>query len=1045
MSIRHSSLQWFRWIERSSWLVLGISIIITLISWWLTVAGAENIYSFVHLLLLACGLVISLLLAGLVASLQHTRRLAQTLAREMNASLRQNEERWHLALETLGAGVVDWNLDSDQIVYSNYWYRLLGLEKCNATETSQALADCFHPDDLPGLTRRIERLKSGELALSQMEYRLRSRDGCEFWMLGQAQVTQRDEQGRARRLIGVSLNITEQKRLAQRLEESHERLVKISAHVPGVIFQLQLAADGRLSYLFVSDSIAELYGVTPAEMAADANVFMSFVHRKDLQGVSDAFMRSAHTLEPWHHEYRVFQPQGGMRWVLVDARPEKQDNGNIIWYGVSTDISDLKAMQTALRENEARFRSYTRLGADWYWEEDAEFNFTEIAGGMMFEHLRAHSQSLLQLNRRQILERHNPPAVMARYRQILERHESFRDLEFVRLDDRGQRHVVSISGDPRFDEQGRFLGYRGVGSDITERKKAEEEAQLAAMVYQNSSDAMSVSGADGRVITINPAFTRITGYAPEDVVGQHVKLFSLEQPLFASIMEAMNTVGRWQGEIWQQRKNGELYPAAISLNTIFGDDGQPARYVALFSDITTRKQSEELIWRQANFDALTQLSNRSMFQERVAQEIKKAQRSGQRLALLFIDLDRFKEVNDTLGHDTGDHLLLEAARRLVACVRETDAVARLGGDEFTVLLVELDGDEDGLKTVERVATDILDALGQPFQLADEEVYISASIGITFYPQDAADSDGLFRNADQAMYLSKNQGRDRYSFFTPQLQTVAQQRLRLINELRGALVAEQFVVHFQPVVALESGRIVKAEALLRWNHPQRGMVAPGEFIHLLEETGMIHEIGDWVFRQSVDCLLRWRALGYADLQISVNRSPVQFHNDASGLGAWQRHLRSLGLPGQALAIEITEGLLLHTDQDVVDALLSCRDAGIQVAIDDFGTGYSSLAYLNRFDIDYLKIDRSFIAPLGGESGVSGKSIQDDDSGHHDLALVEAIIVMAHKLGLQVVAEGVETSAQHDLLQQLGCDYAQGYLYARALPADEFEALLLQPLR
>jgi len=392
------------------------------------------------------------------------------------------------------------------------------------------------------------------------------------------------------------------------------------------------------------------------------------------------------------------------------------------------------------------------------------------------------------------------------------------------------------------------------------------------------------------------------------------------------------------------------------------------------------------------------------------------------MALMFIDLDHFKEINDTLGHNMGDLLLVEASKRISDCVRATDIVARMGGDEFTVLLAEI----EDIGSIERVAQNIIQKLASSFRLRDEVAYVSASIGITLYPDDAATIEGLFKNADQAMYAAKNQGRNRHNYFTPALQEAAQTKLRLINDLRGALAANQFMVYFQPIVELATGNINKAEALIRWKHPERGMVGPAQFIPLAEETGLILEIGDWVFHEAMRWTKRWRTLYDPELQISVNKSPIQFYKDGDDHAAWLSHLRDMDMPGQGLVIEITEGLLLDSNASINGALLTLRNADIQVSIDDFGTGYSSLSYLKKFDIDYLKIDQSFVRHL--------------EANHNDLALCEAIIVMAHKLGIKVIAEGVETKGQRDLLAAAGCDYAQGYLYSRPAPAEEFEGLL-----
>jgi len=561
--------------------------------------------------------------------------------------------------------------------------------------------------------------------------------------------------------------------------------------------------------------------------------------------------------------------------------------------------------------------------------------------------------------------------------------------------------------------------------ELNARKQAEESLRLAAMVYENSSEGMLVTDADNHIVAANPAFTRLTGYELNDVIGKNPSVFSSGRhgpDFYQTMWNELDHTGQWQGEIWDRRKNGEIHAKYLTINTIPNADGSVYRRVALFLDITAQKQSEEFIWHQANFDTLTQLPNRSMFHDRLEQDIRKAQRTNLALALLFIDLDLFKEVNDTLGHHIGDLLLVEAAKRITACVRDMDTVARLGGDEFTVILPELH--EQG--SVERVAENILQKLAEPYRLGEEVIHITGSIGITVYPRDATDAEGLLKNADQAMYVAKNMGRNRFSYFTPALQEAAHSRLRLITDLREAIALQEFSVHYQPIVNLLTGEIHKAEALIRWQHPKRGLVSPSEFIPLAEETGLITLIGDGVFREAARQAKRWRALHHPAFQISVNKSPKQFRESGNTVAAWFDYLHELGLPGDSLTIEITEGLLLNAVSDVTDKLKSYRDGGIQIAIDDFGTGYSSLAYLKQFHIDYLKIDQSFV--------------RDIETDPNDMALSRAIIVMAHALGLKVIAEGVETANQLKLLTDAGCDYAQGYFFSEALPVDRFEALL-----
>ena len=452
-------------------------------------------------------------------------------------------------------------------------------------------------------------------------------------------------------------------------------------------------------------------------------------------------------------------------------------------------------------------------------------------------------------------------------------------------------------------------------------------------------------------------------------------------------------------------------------------DGSMGGVVGVITDITERKQTEALVWVQANYDPLTGLPNRRLLHDRLGELMKKAQRDHESVVVLYIDLDRFKEVNDTLGHEAGDKLLVEAAQRIVGCVRESDTVARQGGDEFTVLLPGL----CDKPPIERIAGDIIQALDRPFKLGMEQAYVSASIGITVFPQDAITPTDILKHADQAMYHAKDAGRNRFSYFSPSMQSHALQRLQLGRDLRTALAEGQLELHYQPILHLASGQVRKAEALLRWKHPTRGQVPPAEFIPVAEELDLIDAIGTWVFETAIDFLLRWRArhgipAGQpCPLQIAVNASPRQFLRGHS-LEVLLQRLESTGMPGSCFAIEITEGLLLNEHPSVTAQLARLGASGIQVSIDDFGTGYSAMAYLKRLDIDTLKIDRSFVRDLTTDPG--------------DLAITEAIIAMAHKLDIQVVAEGVETLAQQERLSAAGCDYSQGFLFSRPLPEAAF---------
>ncbi len=437
-------------------------------------------------------------------------------------------------------------------------------------------------------------------------------------------------------------------------------------------------------------------------------------------------------------------------------------------------------------------------------------------------------------------------------------------------------------------------------------------------------------------------------------------------------------------------------------------------------DITERKRSEELIWKQAHYDAVTGLPNRNLFRILLEEGRSRAELEGHRLALFLIDLDHFKEVNDILGHSAGDMLLGSIAARIKNSLGDNAAIARLGGDEFALIINEPDYPE----WVDGFAQRVLDELARPFHLDGEVVFVSASVGVAIYPDDSANVDDLFKSADQAMYEAKRAGRNCFSYFTPALQCAALNRLHLANELRSALTNDEFEVYYQPIIDLRDGSLKKAEALLRWNHPERGVVGPYEFISIAESTGLIVKIGNWVANEVIDKIIFWRERFLCDLQISINVSPIQFRVSNASDFDWVRKIEDAGLDGRSLLVEITEGLLLNADPLVKKNLLFLRESGIEVAIDDFGTGYSSLAYLRKFDIDYLKIDRSFVEDLDGVG----------------FDLCEAIVAMAHRLGLKVVAEGIETTKQRDVLASIGCDYGQGYLFSRPVQFDSFTAML-----
>ncbi len=629
------------------------------------------------------------------------------------------------------------------------------------------------------------------------------------------------------------------------------------------------------------------------------------------------------------------------------------------------------------------------------------------------------------------------PARRAAFRALLEAQGYVRGfISEVYRHSTGERIWVSENAHVVRDATGAIQFYEGTVEDITERVRAEAHLRrhdeiwklalestgdgvwdwnLADHVVQMSRRCMEMYGFTHHDERLSPQGMDLRTHPDDKTQMLRDRQAHLDghAPSYVNEHRVLCADGSWK---W-----------ILTRGMVISRDaqGRALRMVGTHTDITQRKEAEALIWHQANFDALTGLPNRRMLRDRLGQHMLRCDRERLQLALLFIDLDHFKAVNDTLGHQGGDRLLVEAANRLGRCVRASDTVARMGGDEFTVVLPEL----HDAREVERIVQAILREMARAFHFDDEVAFVTASIGITFYPGDGQSVDDLLRQADQALYVAKDGGRNRFGYFTPALQEGAQLRARVANDLHGALPARQFSVEYQPIVALASGDVHMAEALLRWHHPRRGRMAPVDFVPIAESNGMIIQIGEWVFREAARQTQLWRARLDPRFQISVNKSPVQFHRADEDRAQWLRELAALRLPRHALTVEITESLLLDPSANVADHLLALRGAGIGVSLDDFGTGYSSLAYLQRYDIDFIKIDKSFVAGLA--------------AGSNDLALCKAMIVMAHQLGIAVIAEGVETAAQRELLHEAGCDYGQGYLFAQAMPAAQFEAWFSQP--
>ena len=560
--------------------------------------------------------------------------------------------------------------------------------------------------------------------------------------------------------------------------------------------------------------------------------------------------------------------------------------------------------------------------------------------------------------------------------------------------------------------------------DITERKKTEQGLRLMARVFEESHDAIIITDIQGNIIDINAAFTRITGYNKNEVIGKNPNIMKSNRhykEFYANMWHDLKTSGRWCGEIWDKRKNGEEYPKWLSISVVKDENNIPSHYVGIFSDITGKKQAEDRLKRQAHYDQLTGLPNRALFIETLQWLIEVASRENKKFALLFLDLDRFKNVNDTLGHHIGDQLLIEVAQRLKSCIRKSDIVARLAGDEFTIVINGLKRREEVVK----VAKKILQTFATPVNLSGYEFFITTSIGISIFPYDAITLDNLIKHADSAMYQAKELGKNTYQFYSHELNQKVQEGLELETSLRKALNNNEFVMYYQPQIDLTNKKIVGFEALIRWLHPEKGLLPPEKFIPFAERTDLIIHIGEWVLKTACTQWVHWQQQGFPPIKIAINYSGVQLKRP-NQISLISKILKTTGMNPKYLCLELTESVAMADAENTIKNLQAFKNMGISIAIDDFGTGYSSLSYLKRFPIDTLKIDKSFVKDI---------TIDPDDN-----AIATTIIVMAQVLGLEVIAEGIETEEQLGLLQNWRCNQGQGYYIYRPLPLEQINDLL-----
>ncbi len=949
--------------------------------------------------LLALTAVLSALLAWLRTAEIHKKR-----------ALVQSERRLAEAQALSHLGHWEWDIRTNALAWSDEIYRIFGREPQEFAPTYPRFLEIIHLEDRDRVAQAVNAAVRSDASYA-IEHGVVLPDGQRRTVYERGKVA-RDESGAALRMIGTVQDITERKQAEQELRATEERFRELVEQASDGIFVSDL--DGR--YIEVNGAACRMSGYARKEILG--KTILDLLPTEDAERLSrsrDGLLRGDVDVGEWRLRRRdgTFLPVEVSAKILPDGR----------WQAFVRDISMRKHAERQLRESEEQVRLLLASVGEGVFGVDLNGRCTFInpeglrllgyadAGRVigadvhsLIHHTRADGTPCL-------------PADCRVYRAFREGASFAVDDEvFWRAD--GASFEAEYHSRPIIKD-GRVGGAVATFRDITVRRRYEDRLRQAAIVFQSTNEAIIVTDADNRITMVNRAYTDITGYEPHEVIGQNPRLLKSgrqDESFYQEMWQALQRTGQWQGEIWDRRKDGQIFPAWENVSVVKDDKSRVVNYVAVLSDISPMKHAEEKLRHLAHHDALTGLPNRLLFSANLEQAIELARRHRQPLALMFLDLDRFKRINDTLGHPVGDRLLQIVGERLRAAVRAEDTVARLGGDEFTVVLSELGHPEEAATQ----AAKLIKTIGEPMIVEGHDVTVGVSVGIAVFPDNGADAKELIKAADTALYRAKERGRNTHEFYAPELTARALEHLELEQALRAALARGEFALFYQPEVALPGGGIIGVEALLRWHHPDLGLLEPETFMSVAEDSGLIVPIGEWVLRTACRQAVEWRARGLDRVRIAINLSGRQVVRPdlVPKLAAIMRETGAN--PDKVeLELEITESVLHRVEQSRT-VLEGLKALGVRLAVDDFGAGYSSLAHLQHLPIDTLKIDRSFVSDLSHKPDAE--------------SIVAAMVALGHGLRLEVVGEGVETAAQRDFLETLGCDYAQGYLYGRAVPPE-----------
>jgi diguanylate cyclase (GGDEF)-like protein/PAS domain S-box-containing protein len=954
----------------------------------------------------------------------HSLVVDLTERKEAEARLRDREERYRRLIDEAPIAQVIAHLDGTLVEVNRAFLDLLGTTRDEVFTRDPV--KLFHPDDLPGLRHQLKRLRAGEVDHFEMERRLVRADGSHVWVAGGTTLIR---QGGSLYLHSVMQDITERKVAEQALRESEERYrAVIEALHDAVLVQ------GRDRLEAVNSAAVRLFGRPASEIG-----------RPEIWAEMDPIDASGRPI-PWEERATAIavrerrpvlgylagvQIRGrGRRWWNINAVPRIADGEVIGAVTTFTDVTEQKQAEDALRESEALFRTLAASIPIGIFQTDRQHRLVYV---------NPRWSGITEIPAPEALGRRSPiivhpddlDRVIAGFDRAMSERRTYRD-QYRIITPSGAVKWVRVHATQLYDPDGGEMTAR-VGSieDITPLIAATEETTRLASIVESTSDLIGITDyATGQLTYLNRAARELFGFADRDLEGtSNLELYEPEVSdlWFAAVLPVLERGESWSGELPMRAADGSPVLVWQTLTALRGSDGQITQISAVGRDVTERRRFEAELAHQATHDALTDLPNRALLLDHLELALARAQRDGHLVALLFLDLDRFKTVNDTLGHDAGDALLIATAERIREGLRPADTVARLGGDEFVVLCEDVHDEHHAVSIAQRILSVIEST---PFVIGGVEVPTTASVGIALSPGgDAAHPEALLRDADAAMYRAKEHGRARLELFDESMRRRAAQRMQLADELAAALDEGQIVVHYQPCVDLASGVVNAVEALARWEHPTRGLLPPGEFIALAEETGLIVGLGLRVLSAACTQGRRWQdELGDAAPRIHVNLSARQLTTANLPLLV-QGVLDASGLKPSSLCLEITESVLMDDAQVSIDVLGHLKRLGVVIAIDDFGTGYSSLSYLRRFPVDVLKVDRSFVDGLGPDE--------------EDSAIVAAIVNLARTLELEAVAEGVETAEQLELLRRLGCGGGQGFYFSRPAPPEVVREVLTKP--